>query len=102
MTKNQEISFSSGLLISVFVSGLVYFFLFIATFDLFGLEEIRDPESRHAKFFYTGLAISVLKGTVNNWQGEEYIQYGKEYWYCVLGLTLEDGKVNTAGLWVDD
>jgi hypothetical protein len=60
MTRKNIISIGIGLLISSLVSGVLYYMLFLETFDLFGIESIIDPEARHKKIFYTTLAISIL------------------------------------------
>lgn len=64
MKKDKVFSFVGGLGLSALVSGIVFCLLVLETMDLFGIDEITDPESRHAKLFYTALAMSLLIATV--------------------------------------
>jgi len=63
MTKKAIISIIAGFIISIIISGLVYYVLFLNTFELFGIKSTTDPERADAKIFYTTLALLVLTGT---------------------------------------
>jgi len=59
MNKDNIRSLILGLGISLVISGVIYFKLFQQTFDLFGLDGLRNPEARHAKILYTALITSL-------------------------------------------
>src|SRR6187399_2547091 len=59
MNKDNIISLSIGLLIATLVSGVVYYYLFLETLDLFGIRSIVDPEKRHGTIFFVTLFITL-------------------------------------------
>lgn len=59
MTKRDILLLAVGLGISFVISGIVYFMLLLATFDLFGIEEIKNPEGRHGKMMLTAVATTL-------------------------------------------
>ena len=60
MIQKPIISFVLGLLVAGIISGFVYFILFLETFDLFGTNELIDPEGKHGKIFYTSLIMTIF------------------------------------------
>ncbi|HEY3429027.1 MAG TPA: hypothetical protein VGK39_00030 [Cyclobacteriaceae bacterium] len=53
MNKKKILLFVFGLTVSLIVSSFIYYLLFLETVDIFGFEALKDPETRHAKIFYT-------------------------------------------------
>lgn len=62
MNKKKILHFIFGLTVSLIVSGFIYYLLFLETVDIFGFESLKDPETRHAKIFYTAFLTTL--GTV--------------------------------------
>ena len=60
MKKNKTISLILGFFISGLFNCLVYIILIIYTFDILRFNLLIDPESVHAKLFYTGFAMTIL------------------------------------------
>lgn len=82
MTKKHIKSFFLGLLISGVFCGIVYFILLITSIDLFGIQKIRNPEAKHAKFFYTGFVLCIIISFI-------VIRLLKDKWYySALGVAL--------------
>ncbi|MBT1701027.1 hypothetical protein KK083_29310 [Fulvivirgaceae bacterium PWU4] len=60
MTKRNVLLSIIGLAISLVISGVIYYYLFLETIDLFGIDEIKNPEGRHRKILLTALSTSFL------------------------------------------
>jgi hypothetical protein len=60
MNGKSVASIALGLVSSLLISGVAYYLLFLETFDLFGESYLRDPESVHAKIFYTAIITSIF------------------------------------------
>src|SRR6188768_4160666 len=60
MNARNIMSVIFGLVLSLIVSGVVYYFLFLEVFDLFGTDELTDPETRDGKIFYTALILTLF------------------------------------------
>jgi hypothetical protein len=60
MTKKNILLLIIGLGISLVISGVIYYYLFLETFDLFGIDEIKNPEGRHGKILFTAMSTSFL------------------------------------------
>jgi hypothetical protein len=60
MTKRNILLLIGGLGTSLLISGVLYWSLFLETIDLFGIDEIKNPEGRHGKILLTAVSTSSL------------------------------------------
>lgn len=60
MTKKDILLLVVGLMISLLISGAIYFYLFLETFDPFQYFSIKNPEGRHGKILLTAVSTSFL------------------------------------------
>ena len=64
MTRKNLLALIFGLVLSLLISGIIYYYLFLETFDLFGIDSLKDPERRHGKIFFTSFATTFLTITI--------------------------------------
>jgi hypothetical protein len=88
MTRRNILLLIVGLGISLVFSGVIYYYLFLETIDLFGIDEIKNPEGRHGKILLTALSTSFLTlliaGLLRN---EKYAAIGLAI-PSLIGITL--------------
>lgn len=88
MTRRNILLLIVGLGISLVISAVVYYYLFLETIDLFGIEEIKNPEGRHGKILLTAVSTSFLTlmiaGLLRN---EKYAAIGFAI-PSLIGITL--------------
>jgi hypothetical protein len=58
MIKRDILLLIVGLGISLLISGVIYYYLFLETIDLFGIDSIKNPERRHGKILLTAISTS--------------------------------------------
>jgi NADH:ubiquinone oxidoreductase subunit 2 (subunit N) len=60
MTKKNILFLIGGLGTSLLISGVIYWYLFLETIDLFGIDSIKNPEGRHGKILLIAILTSLL------------------------------------------
>jgi hypothetical protein len=60
MTKKDILLLVVGLVVSLAISGVIYFYLFLETFDPFQYFSVKNPESIHGKILLTAVSTSFL------------------------------------------